>query len=56
MINTKDSIANITTFMGTGAGFFNINGYLTLGLITTGIVLNIYRIYEIRRKSKDSEE
>ena len=47
---TKDSIANIATVMGSGAALMNFNQILTLTLIVTGIVLNLVRIYEIRRK------
>jgi hypothetical protein len=53
--NTKDSIANITTMAGAGAGLLDYNAFLTLGLIVTGIILNLYRIREIRRSKKKKD-
>lgn len=47
---TKDSIANATTLAGSGAALMNFNEIMTLTLIITGIVLNVVRIYEIKRK------
>lgn len=53
MINeTKDSIANVTTIVGSGAAMMNFNEILTLALIVTGIVLNLVRIYEVRKRNK----
>jgi hypothetical protein len=53
MINsTKDSIANLTTIAGTGAMVVGWNEILTFVLIMTGIVLNIIRIMEIRKKNQ----
>lgn len=53
MINeTKDAIANTTTLAGSGAALMNLNEILTLGLIITGIIFNVVRIYEVRRKKK----
>lgn len=51
---TKDSIANITTIAGSGAAVMNVNEMLTFALILTGIVLNIIRIIEIKKKRKES--
>ena len=51
MINeTKDSIANITTIAGAGSAMIGFNELLSLVLIITGIVLNVVRIYEIKKK------
>lgn len=50
---TKDSIANVTTITGAGAVFMDWDAVLTIILITTGIVLNVLRIIEIRRKKRD---
>ena len=47
---TKDSIANLTTVMGSGAALMNLNEILTLGLIVTGIIFNVVRIYEVRKR------
>jgi hypothetical protein len=56
MINeTKDSIANVTTIVGSAASVMNFNEILTLALIVTGIVLNLVRIYEVRRKAKQDQ-
>lgn len=56
MINdAKDSIANVTTIAGAGAAMIDWNSMLTMGLILTGIVLNILRIIEIRRRRKSEE-
>jgi len=49
---TKDSIANLTTIAGAGVAWLDINTILSLLLILTGIVLNITRIWEVRRKAK----
>lgn len=46
----KDTAANISTIAGSGAALMNWNEILTMGLILTGIVLNIIRIYEIKKK------
>ena len=47
---TKDSIANLTTIGAAGAAMVDFNSILTMILITTGIVLNIMRIRDRRRK------
>ena len=51
MSELKDTVANITTIAGSGAAIMNWNELLTMGLILTGIVLNIIRIHEIKKKS-----
>ena len=50
---TKDSVANLTTIAGTGAMVIGWNEVLTMVLILTGIVLNVIRIVEIRKKKKE---
>jgi hypothetical protein len=50
---TKDSVANLTTIAGTGAMVIGWNEILTMVLIGTGIVLNIIRIVEIRKRKQD---
>ena len=50
---TKDSVANLTTIAGTGAMVIGWNEILTMVLIGTGIVLNIIRIIEIRKRKQD---
>ena len=47
---TKDSIANMTTIAGAGTAMLGFNEILSLVLIITGIVLNVVRIYEIKKK------
>lgn len=52
---TKDSIANIATIGAAGAAMVDWNSILTMGLIVTGIVLNVVRIYEIRKRPKKED-
>ena len=52
MDELKDSIANGTTVAAAGAAMIDWSSMLTIALIATGIVLNVVRIIEIRRKSK----
>ena len=52
MNEIKDTTANITTIAGSGAVAMGFNEYLTLGLIITGIILNVVRIYEIRKRNQ----
>lgn len=47
----KDSIANITTIGAAGAVMIDWSDILTMTLIITGIILNVVRIYEIRKRS-----
>lgn len=47
---TKDSIANLTTIGAAGAAIVDWNGILTMVLIITGIVLNVLRIRDRRKK------
>lgn len=53
MEEVKDSIANGTTVAAAGAAMIDWTSMLTMALIITGIVLNVVRIVEIRRKKKD---
>jgi len=53
MEEVKDSIANGTTVAAAGAAMIDWTSMLTMALIITGIVLNVVRIIEIRRKKKD---
>jgi uncharacterized iron-regulated membrane protein len=53
MEEVKDSIANGTTVAAAGAAMIDWTSMLTMALIVTGIILNVVRIIEIRRKKKD---
>jgi len=53
MEDIKDSIANGTTVAAAGAAMIDWTSLLTMALIVTGIVLNVVRIIEIRRKRKE---
>ena len=50
---SKDTVANAITIMGTGSVVIGLNEALTLALLITGIVFNVVRIYEIKKKKKD---
>ena len=50
---TKDTAANMITVGGTASAVMGWNEILTGALLITGIVFNIVRIYEIKRKKKD---
>ncbi len=52
MEEVKDAVANGTTVAAAGAAIVDWTSMLTMALIVTGIVLNVARIIEIRRKSK----
>jgi len=52
MTDIKDAIANITTIGGSAAVALDWNAIGTFILIVTGIIFNIVRIYEIKRKRK----
>jgi len=53
MDEIKDSIANGTTVAAAGAAMIDWTSILTITLIVTGIILNVARIIEIRRKRKE---
>ena len=55
MNNTKDTIANLSSVVGTGGFLMGWNEGLTLVLILTGIALNVIRIYEIKRRNDNDE-
>lgn len=55
MNDIKDNVANLTSVAGTGGFIMGWNEILTLVLIITGIVLNLVRIYEIKRKTNKDE-
>ena len=50
---TKDSIANLTTITAAGSAMVEWNSILTMGLIITGIVLNVMRIRSHNKKKQD---
>lgn len=50
---TKDTVANVVTVAGTGSMVMGWNEGLTMLLLITGIIFNIVRIIEIKRKKKD---
>ena len=52
MEEIKDSIENGTTVAAAGAAMIDWTSMLTMVLICTGIVLNVVRIIEIRRKKQ----
>ena len=52
MDNIKDTAANATTIFGTGSVVMGWNETLTLVLLITGIIFNIVRIADIRRRKK----
>lgn len=56
MNSTKDSIANITTVAGPSGMVLGWNEGLTMILIITGIVLNLVRIYEIKKAKKSQQK
>lgn len=50
---TKDTIANTVTIMGTGSVVMGVSEWLTLILLVTGIVFNVVRIVEIKKRKKE---
>ena len=55
MENLKDTVANVVTIGGTASVVIGVSEVLTIGLLVTGIIFNVVRIYEIRRKKKEEE-
>lgn len=53
MSELKDSVANVATLGGLGAGMMAWNDVLTGVLILTGIFLNIQRILHNRKKNEN---
>jgi len=56
MGEVKDSVANITTIAGPSGMILGWNEVLTLVLIVTGIILNVVRIYEIKKHRADKKD
>ena len=56
MEQTKDTIANLTTIAGPSGFVMGWNENLTLVLIVTGIILNIVRLIEIKRRNDGSKD
>ncbi len=52
MEEIKDSVANVTTIGAVGAVMVDWSTILTMTLLVTGIVVNIARIIEIRRRKE----
>jgi len=55
MDEIKDSVANATTIAGAGAAIVDWNMVMTMALLATGIILNVARIVEIRRRKKKED-
>lgn len=55
MEDIKDSVANVTTIAGAGAAMIDWSAMLTMALLVTGVVLNVLRIVEIRRRAKKDQ-
>lgn len=49
----KDTAANVITVMGTGSVVMGWNEALTLALLVTGIIFNVVRIIEIKKRKKE---
>ena len=49
---TKDSVANIASTAGIGLTFMDIQGYVSIIVLLTALVLNITRIYDWYKKRK----
>lgn len=52
---TKDTAANVITVGGTASVVMGWNEILTGALLLTGIIFNIVRIYEIRRRKSGND-
>lgn len=50
---TKDTVTNAVTILGTGSVVMGVSEWLTLVLLVTGIIFNVVRIYEIRNRKKN---
>ena len=50
---TKDTVANVITVAGTGSVVMGWHEGLTLLLLVTGIIFNVVRIIEIKKRKKD---
>ena len=49
-MSVKDSVANTVSLAGAGVVIVDIQNYLTIALLATGIILNVMRI---RSKKQD---
>ena len=56
MNDVKDSVANVATIAGPSGMVLGWNEVLTMVLILTGIVLNLVRIYEIRKTKRNGKQ
>lgn len=52
MLETKDTIANVTTMGGVFAYLMEIQGELTVLLLITGLLLNLTRLIDWFRKKE----
>ena len=52
MNETKNTVANAITVMGTGSVVMGWHESLTIVLLVTGIVFNVVRIYEIKKRKQ----
>ena len=55
MDNIKDTATNVTTIFGTGSVVMGWNETLTLILLVTGIIFNVVRIADIRRRKNKKD-
>ena len=55
MNEIKDSIANVTTMAGVSAVMIDWNNVLTMALLITGVILNVVRIMEHKKKSRKED-
>lgn len=47
---TKDSVANMASTAGIGLTFMDIQGYVSIIVLLTALVLNVTRIYDWWKK------
>jgi len=50
--STKDSIANVTSAAGMGLTFMDVQGYVSILVLITALILNVGRIYTWYKTSK----
>ena len=56
MVNeTKDTAANVITVFGTGSVVMGWNEGLTFALLVTGIIFNVVRIIEIKKRKSGNK-
>lgn len=56
MTEVKDSVANIATLGSLGFSIMEVESMLTIGLLMTALWLNIQRIMDNRRKSREEKD